>query len=128
MVSIICKDGAFLAKGTFDFGIVGTYENKEYGEGNIEIRYDLENLLGDLDADYQWMKPLREALCDIPKDADSVAKALENYYNAKEVKVQKNIKQLKDYFLYRLVEDLFECGFPYWEIKGGCSARRSCFT
>ena len=44
MVSIIFQDGAFKVKGTWDFGIAGVFENKEYGEGNIEVGYSFDDL------------------------------------------------------------------------------------
>ena len=37
MVRVKCENGKFLIKGTFDMGIAGVFENKEYGEGNIEL-------------------------------------------------------------------------------------------
>lgn len=33
MVSVIVKDGKFLIKGTFNMGIAGLYENKEFMGG-----------------------------------------------------------------------------------------------
>lgn len=117
MVSVICKDGKFLAKGTFKVGIVGTFENKEYGEGNIEISYNLEEFIDELNSDYKWMEQMKVAFADIPKDGDSIAKGLEDYINAKEVEIQKNIKQINDYFLYRLIQTFVDLAYPFWEVK-----------
>lgn len=115
MISVICRDGKFLAKGTFSIGIAGTFENKDYGEGNIEIEYDLDNTFKHMDSGYSWMEPLKSVLENIPKDGDSVAKALEDYYNSKELMIKKNVKQINDYFLYRLILDFADCAYPFWE-------------
>lgn len=37
MVRVKCVNGRFLFKETFDVGIAGVFENKEYGAGNIRF-------------------------------------------------------------------------------------------
>ena len=48
MIEIKYENGMFLAKGTFSIGITGVYENKDFGDGNITIDIELEDLLEDL--------------------------------------------------------------------------------
>lgn len=117
MIEVIYKDGEFLAKGTFSMGIAGTYENKEYGQGNIHIDLELEELLENWDKEYSWREPLKPVLADVPKDGNSIAKALEDYYNNKEKMVLENEKQINDYFLYQLVTNFVDCGTPFWETE-----------
>ena len=114
MLKIICKEGHFLAKGTFSIGIAGTFENKDFGEGNIEFTLSLRDLT-DRNTDLPWIAPLQSVLSNVPTDEHSLAVALENYYNALEAKIQKNSKQLNDYFLFRLIEMFEDCGYPFWE-------------
>ncbi len=63
MIEIKYEDGMFLAKGTFSIGIAGVYENKDFGDGNITIDIELEDLLEDLqEGDSYFYEPLRPYL------------------------------------------------------------------
>ena len=115
MVQVICRDGKFLAKGTFDMGLAGFYENKDFEDRAIQIENSLEDMIQGLEKDYKWMNPLKPIFEKVPRDGDSLAKALENYINGKEALVQKNRKQLNDYFLYQLISNFVACAFPFWE-------------
>lgn len=118
MIEIKYEDGMFLAKGTFSIGIAGVYENKDFGDGNITIDIELEDLLEDLqEEDSYFYEPLRPYLEDKGEEGAAVAKGLEDYYNQKELEIQKNAKQLNDYILYRLFENLEACAYPFWEIE-----------
>ncbi len=65
MIEIKYEDGMFLAKGTFSIGIAGVYENKDFGDGNITIDIELEDLLEDLqEEDSYFYEPLRPYLED----------------------------------------------------------------
>lgn len=48
MIEIIFKEDRFLAKGTFSMGIAGVFENKDFGDGNIEIDAGLQEILKEL--------------------------------------------------------------------------------
>lgn len=116
MVQVICRDGKFLAKGTFDMGLAGFYENKDFEDRAIQIENSLEDMIQGLDEkDYLWMNPLKPIFEKVPRDGDSLAKALENYINGKEALVQKNRKQVNDYFLYQLILNFVDCDYPFWE-------------
>lgn len=116
MVQVICRDGKFFVKGTFDMGLAGFYENKEFEDEAIQIENDLDDMIEGLDEkDYMWMNPLKPIFEKVPRDGDSFAKALEDYINEKEVMVQKNRKQLNDYFLYHLISNFLDCAYPFWE-------------
>ncbi len=117
MVSVICRDGKFLVKGSFFMGNVGTFENSEYGEGNIAIGKGPKELMNDLEKAYIWMKPIRQLLESGPKDEESVAKMYEDYINGLEQTVRKNVKQVNDYFWYQLVNDLVDREIYFWEIE-----------
>lgn len=121
MVKIKCKKEKFLIKGTFDMGIAGVFENKRYGKGNIELDDfigEVEDLLDTLeDLDEEYGGELKQAFLGVKRDGKSLAKAMEEYLNKKEEKVQKNIKQMNDYFLYRVIEEWVECETPFWECK-----------
>ena len=114
MISVIYKDGNFPVKGTFSFGIAGIYENKEYGMGNIEIEDTIEDFEHECDCD--WSEQIQKSLVAAKSDGDTIAKILENYINAQEAKIQKNIKQINDYFLYQLIEHITYIKYPFWEI------------
>lgn len=116
MVQVICRDGKFFVKGTFDMGLAGFYENKDFEDEAIQIEDDLVDMIRGLDEkDYMWMNPLKPIFENVPRDGDSLAKAFENYINEKEVMVQKNRKQLNDYFLYQLISNFVDCAYPFWE-------------
>lgn len=118
MIEIKYEDGTFLAKGTFSIGIAGVYENEDFGEGNITIDIELEDLLEDLqEEDSYFYEPLRPYVEGKGNDAAAVAEGLADYYNQKEKEIQQNVKQLNDYILYRLFDDLEACGYPFWEIE-----------
>lgn len=123
MVSVIYKDNQFLVKGTFDMGIAGVFENKEYMGYNeddiplISIEDSLEDLREDLEGDYYWIEPLKPYLEDMPGDGASVAKILETYINDMEETARKNIKQINNYFWYQLLSNWMDCEMPFWEYK-----------
>ncbi len=117
MVNVIYKDDRFLVKGSIFMGNAGTFENKEYGDEIISIESDLEDITADLEKDYYWMKPLKPLLENIPKDGPSIAKMYENYLNGMEEKIKQNIKQLNNYFWYQLISHLYDCEYPFWEVK-----------
>lgn len=117
MVSVKIENGKFLAKGNFDMGMAGVFENKEFGQGNIEIEYEVEDFIKDLDSDYSWMNGIKDIFKTVQKDEEALAKAMEDYLNNKEAWVQKNIKHFNDYFLYQLILNFVDCGYPFWETE-----------
>ena len=117
MVHVKIENGQFLVKGTFDMGIAGVFENKDFGQGNIEIEYKVEDFIKDLDSDYCWMNEIKDIFKVVAKEDDALAKAMEDYLNKKEAFVQKNSKHFNDYFLYRLILVFVDCAYPFWETE-----------
>lgn len=127
MVNVIIKDGKFLVKGTFNMGIAGLYENREFmgEEGLIAIEQTPEELLEELEEGYYWTEPLEPYFKNIKKDntsiseviASEIAEAMEKYINNMEETAIKNIKQINNYFWYQLLSDWMDCETPFWEHK-----------
>ncbi|GFI22299.1 hypothetical protein IMSAGC011_01074 [Lachnospiraceae bacterium] len=118
MMEIKYQDEKFLAKGTFSIGIAGVYENKDFGEGNIEINIELEDILEDLQkGNSSLYEPLFPYLKDKGEAGAAIAKGIADYYNQKEREIKENVKQINDYILYRLFDNLEDCGYPFWEIE-----------
>lgn len=117
MVSVICRDGKFLVKGSFFMGNAGTFENKEYGEGSISIETEFEDISTNLEKDYFWMKPLKILLENPPENEDAMAKIYEDYLNGMEKKIKKNVKNINNYFWYQLISHLYDCEYPFWEVE-----------
>lgn len=122
MVSVKCENGEFLVKGTFDMGMAGVFENKEYGEGNIGF----DSLIGNVEdftrytldgSDGEYAQDMRQFFSGVPRDAASLAKAMEAYINKWEEKVLANQKQLNDYFIYQLILNWVDCDMPFWECE-----------
>lgn len=115
MIEVRYRGGRFEAKGTFDWGVIGVYENKEFGVGAIEINLELEDLQGEKAFDYHWLQPLRSLFAGKEFDGDAAAAILTDYYNGLEQTVIAHHEQLKNYFLYMLMENLVDTEYPFWE-------------
>ncbi len=126
MINVICQDGEFLVKGTYYFGMIGTFEKKDYhyeGNDNEEIEMyidmDLEDILEDLkEGDSSRLGALMPLLQSAPKDKDSIAKVLEEYYNKQEERIRANIKLINNYFWSCLFLDFVDATPLVWERKG----------
>lgn len=106
------EQGNFLVTGTFEFGVIGTFKNNEYGEGNIALKVDsIDEVL-----DYDW-KEYTPLIQKCGEDADQIAGFLEKYYNEKEKEIRKNKQQLDDCFWCFLFNQLYACEYPFWEIE-----------
>lgn len=93
MIQVIYEDGQFLVKGTFSLGIAGIYENKEFGDEQIEFHDDLEYILEQLKNDNSFdYEPLFPYLKDKGEDGN-------------------------DCILFNLFDNLEGCGYPFWEIE-----------
>ena len=118
MIQVIYENGQFLVKGTFSLGIAGVFENKEFGQEQIEIDGELEDILDELKDENSFSyEPLFPYLKDKGEDGAAIAKGLEEYYNQKEKEIEENVKQINDCILYHLFENLEACGYPFWEIE-----------
>lgn len=117
MLSFIFRDGQLMAKGTLNVGLAGNFECKEYGDEDVFFESQYEEFIETLDGDYPWITPLLPMFEDKNPDGETVARVLEEYYKQVEEKVQKNIKQINDYFLYQLISNMINCGYPFWEVE-----------
>lgn len=117
MVEIICKEGQFLAKGSFFLGMAGTYVNKEFEEENILIEGTIEEIIEDVESEepYCW-SILLPYLEQAERNEKTIAQAITAYYNQKE-EVKKNSKQINDCLLIHLFYEMCNCCYPFWEIK-----------
>lgn len=114
MVEMICKDDMFLVKGSFTMGLAGTYVNETFEDKIITVEPTLDDILEELDDEDS---PLFPYLNDKPRDGDSIAKGLAEYYNQKEREAAEHVKEINDNLLFHLFEDLYGSGYPFWEIK-----------
>lgn len=124
MLEVKYIDGEFKAKGTFNWGLAGISENKDFGndenlaEGGITIELSLDELKDEKNYDeYYWIKPLKKAFEGKMEnlDGDTAAAVLTDYYNNLEKRAKEQQEQLDNYFLFRLMENLNAVAFPFWE-------------
>ena len=98
MIQVIYENGQFLAKGTFSLGIAGVYENKEFGQEQIEIDADLDYILKELKKEDSFLyQPLFPYLKDKGEDGAAIAKGLEDYYNQKEAEIYDTEESVYDW-------------------------------
>ncbi len=117
MIEVICKEDTFFVRGTFSFGIMGTFTNEAFTDaGEIIIHDTLPDILEELEnADAFYYQPLFPYLQGKTDGAD-IAKGLEAYYNQKEKEAQQHSKQINDCVWFHLFEGLEGCAYPFWEI------------
>ncbi len=100
MADVKYIDGEFRIKGTFDWGLAGVCENKEYDwseEEGIAVENELELLQSAENYDeYYWLKPLKNAFeGKIDNlDGETAAAILTDYYNDLE-RQAKEIRELQ---------------------------------
>ena len=118
MVEIIYRDGKFLVKGSFTLGLAGTFVNEDFDDEEIEIESTLDDILEELDGKKPFFfTALFPYLKDKPRDGDSIAKGLAEYYNQKEKEAAEHVKEINDNLLFNLFWNLYGSGYPFWEIK-----------
>ncbi len=117
MINIKFEDGKFLVKGTFNLGLAGIYENKEYGVGNIQILHELHDILEDIERNhsYSWGSEL-EALKKVSQDGEAIAEYMTEYYNKREQDI--NIKQFNGNLWYKIMEGIITCCYTLCDVKG----------
>lgn len=127
MVEVKYIDGEFMVKGTFDWGLAGVCENKDFEKNDdsetcaIGIELDLDTLKNEKSyEDYYWIKPLKRAfegkLDNL--DGDTAASIMTDYYNDLEKQAKELREQINNYFLFRLMENLNAVAYPFWETEG----------
>lgn len=118
MVEIIYRDGKFLAKGSFTLGLAGTFVNEDFDGDCIEIEPSLDDILEELDGKKPFFfTSLLPYLNDKPRDGDSIAKGLAEYYNQKEKEAAEHVKEINDNLLFNLFDNLEACGYEFREIE-----------
>lgn len=106
----------FQVKGIVNLGIIGTFENKEYEDNNICIRYPLAILLNEVtNKETKILGNLYYCLKDGARDGDSIARILQDYYNEKIQELNKNIKQFNDLIWSQLFDWFLAIDFAFWE-------------
>ncbi|MDO5559634.1 MAG: hypothetical protein Q4F95_08565 [Oscillospiraceae bacterium] len=102
MITIKVEDHAFVIKGTFDFGYIGTYTNEQ-----IEI---LDNL-----NDVRTWDLVTSGLDAQSASDDQIAELLEKHYNKLEHKINENIISVNNNFLLNIISDMVACGSEFWD-------------
>lgn len=119
MVEIICRDGKFLVKGSFTMGLAGTYVNETFEDENISVEPTLDEIVDELDKGKSFtLEPLLPYLKDKPRDGESIAKGLAEYYNQKENEAAEHVGEINDNLLFHLFWNLEGCGYAFWDIEG----------
>lgn len=123
MVEVKFQDDQFLVKGVIDLGYAGKYENKTFespNDGVIAIDVELDEILESLEDDdddkdgigLSWAY-LKNYTKDT--DGDSIAKAMETYFNEQEKKVADNIIAFNNKMVAQLLDQLVSVGLEFWD-------------
>ena len=118
MIEVKVIDNEFVIKGSFSLGIAGTYVNEEFGSDQIQILDDYEDVIEDYtEGHYAW-HVLEPFLAGKELNEETVSRAIGEYYNAVEIKVQECIQQINSNLLVNVFDDYVGCGKKFWEIEG----------
>ena len=104
MVKVTAENGGFKVEGTFDFGYIGLYRDDQ-----IEISDSAEEIRE------EW-ECVSEALDTENCTDDDIAAFLTDRLNGIEERIQKNIIQINNEFLYNVFDDMEACGREFWEV------------
>lgn len=119
MINVIYakETDSFLTKGTINLGILGSFENKEYGENNFEIENTLQEFLEIVDTgEYvSLLGDLYPLLKECSRNGEEVAIVLQEYYNRKLQNLNNNIKQFNDCIWAQLFSHLIGTDWAFWE-------------
>ena len=120
MIEVKVVDDEFVIKGSFALGIADTYVNEEYGSDRIQILDTYEDVIEDYtEGHYSW-NVLETFLEGKDLNEETVSKAISEYYNSLERKVQDCIQQINSNFLINVFSNMVDCGNEFWEIEGAC--------
>ncbi len=113
MIKVSHNDGQFCIEGSLKLGFLGEYNSEIISlEATLDdVLEDLKASNGDEDDEYSWyfFKKYTDKT-----DGESVAKAIETYFNAQEQKIAaSNI--LNNMFLAHIVDQMYNCGYEFWE-------------
>ncbi len=114
MITIIFQDGEFKVKGTWDFGIAGVFENKEYGDGNIGLGFSYDELCECLDKSYTY-EELASCMEGVERNGEEYARVLTDFYNRIEQKMIANQKLINNHILINVFENMCACGNCFWD-------------
>lgn len=116
MIDIIFKEGKYVAKGTFDMGILGKFENRAYDDTEILINFDVhtQEMIVNGERSNYWGSAMNEFLA-LPKDSDAIAVFMTTYYNKREK--QLCIKHFNDLIWYEVFDQLVDTDYPIYEIE-----------
>ncbi len=130
MIQVKFEKEAFYVKGSLNLGYIGIFENttwlkdaeiaKDKTEDNLELAVfgkahivivdSLEAIETSIKNDEHWAMLKEYSPCNSPSE---IASALEKYYNSFEEKIEQNLKEFNDTFLYFALEffDLINTNF-----------------
>ena len=118
MIEVRFVDNTFLVKGSFSLGIAGKYVNEDFGSESISILDTYEEIVDCYNDDGFFWGILREYLGEDELTEKNLARAIGDYYNDLEKKVQTCIKQINSNLLINVFYDMIGCGLPFWDIEG----------
>ena len=111
MVQVTVKGGEYSVKGTFDFGYIGLFRDKQIDLSNLKdtVLVPEEKRRGSW-----WDKTA--AVYGIKGTSDeAISEALTNYINSFEANVQKHIREINNNLIAKMAEQWQDCATPFWE-------------
>ena len=111
MIQVTIKGEEYSVKGTFDFGYIGLFRDKQIDLYNLEesVLVPEEYREGEL-----WDRAAKTFGINGTSD-EAVSEALTLYINNFEAKVQKHIREINNNLIAKMAEQWEDCGTPFWE-------------
>ena len=117
MVKVTVNGDKYTVTGTFDFGYIGLFRDKQIDLYNLEetVLVPEEYREGDY-----WDRAVKTFGIKGTSD-EAVSEALTNYINSFEAKVQKHIREINNNLIAKLAEHWQDCGTLFWDESGELS-------
>lgn len=118
MIEVKVVDDELLVKGSLDLGIAGTYVNEEFSSDIISILVPFSEIVEEYEEGRYYWDFMKEYLAGKEFTEENVAKAISDYYNNLEKKVQDCIMQINSNLLVNVFEHMIDCSMEFWKIEG----------